>query len=153
VSDQHQLRIGMGPAPLSEPLRALTQQFPRRYSIVPPPVIGQLEIIGTGNELQALTKPIRNLRVSVNRPNSWKQVDIVHEARRFDTITQLINFRIILCEHQIPNALPTAQKRTEHGCGGGSPHLTSVSLENTSRNPRDQYDDIGELTRHSQDTP
>src|SRR5262249_40321749 len=131
----------------------LTLKLPCGDAIIASPVIRELVIVGIRGESKALSKPRRNLRISVDRPQSRKQMNVVHEPRGAHAITDIVRIGLVVLETQILNTLTAAEETPEHAFDRGAPHLTAVAFEHASRDPGKQDDDVGELVCHGQRTP
>ena len=91
VAEQHELRVVVAGAglPCVEPAGSALSEATGGDTVVPAPVVREVEPVLAGRELEPLQEHLADLRVPVDLPEARHKVDVGHEAWRGHSVTQV----------------------------------------------------------------
>jgi hypothetical protein len=92
-------------APRFQPVVRRVLQLPRRDAVVAAPVVRELEQVLAELHVERLHDVVLQLRVAVDLPEPWDQVDVRHHPCRDDSVAEVVDVRRVLLQLQVLDVL------------------------------------------------
>jgi hypothetical protein len=147
--DQPSLRVAAPLPPRLQRRPHHSLQIPRRHPGIPPPVVGEFQVVPPLLQVVALEQGAPQPGVAVDLPvQPGKDVEVRHQGGGGDPVVQVVQGVVVPVQGQIPDAPPQGEGRPEGRAGAGSPDGLAVALKDGTPDPGDHHHEIGHGMGH-----
>ena len=147
VGDEDEPGVGVARvvAPAVEEVEGDALQASGVDAVVPAPVVGELEVVVSGGDVERSADGAGDAAVAVDGPDVGEGVEVGHERRGAHAVVEVVLVRRVLRQGEVADGVTEGERGAQASAGGEAPDLPAVVLEHAAEDAGEDDDDVVHL--------